>query len=449
MQTYRGAPKSFRVHIGLFGRRNAGKSSLLNALVGQEVAIVSDQPGTTTDPVEKPMELKPLGPVLFIDTAGIDDEGALGQKRVEKTRRVFDRTDLALLLSPAGRWETFEELLLQEFRDRQIPVIIVFSQADVGNPPPEVLARLEALQIPWVQTALPEGAGLDRLRQLMGQAVDVTSALGPPIIVDLVPEGATVILVVPIDKEAPQGRLIQPQVQTLRELLDGNRLSVVVKEHQVADALRRLKEPPALVVTDSQAFAEVAQQVPPEIPLTSFSILFARQKGQLEEFVRGIARLRELRPGDRVLVAEACTHHPIEEDIGRVKIPRWLEQFVGGKLDWHVVAGQDFPEDLQSYRLVIHCAACMFNRRAMLSRIARCSRAGVPITNYGMTIAFLKGILRRALAPFGPAILALLEETGANVSQVSRADAAPRRPAPALSTGGPLWEEAKSSPFCG
>ena len=433
VESYRGAPKSFRVHIGIFGRRNAGKSSLLNALVGQEVAIVSDRPGTTTDPVEKPMELKPLGPVLFIDTAGIDDEGALGEKRVEKTRRVFDRTDLALLLSPAGRWEIFEELLLQEFRDRQIPVIVVFSQADLGQPPPELLARLEALGIPWLQTALPEGRGLDRLRELMGQSVDLTSALGPPIVIDLVPEGATVLLVVPIDKEAPKGRLIQPQVQTLRELLDGNRISVVVKEHQVADALERLKEPPALVITDSQAFAQVAAQVPPEIPLTSFSILFARQKGQLEEFVRGIARLRELQPGDRVLVAEACTHHPIEEDIGRVKIPRWLEEFVGGKLDWHVVAGLDFPEDLQNYRLVIHCAACMFNRRAMLSRIARCSRAGVPITNYGMTIAFLKGILPRALAPFGPKILALLQNTESNPPQTPTADRL-HRPVPSSPT---------------
>jgi [FeFe] hydrogenase H-cluster maturation GTPase HydF len=392
---------------------------LLNALVGQEVAIVSDLPGTTTDPVEKPMELQPLGPVLFIDTAGIDDEGALGSKRVEKTRRVFDRTDLALLVAPAGRWEAFEQTLLQEFRDRCIPVLVVFSQADRGRPSPEVLAQLEKENIPWVETVAPRQEGLDQLRRWLVLLMQDAAAQGPPIVLDLVPEGATVLLVVPIDKEAPKGRLIQPQVQTLRELLDGQRLSVVVKEHQVTEALRRLREPPALVITDSQAFAEVAAQVPPEIPLTSFSILFARQKGDLAEFVRGLRRLEELRPGDPVLVAEACSHHPIEEDIGRVKIPRWLEQHVGGKLHWQVVAGSDFPEDLSPFRLVIHCAGCMFNRRAMLSRIARCRRAGIPITNYGLTIAYVKGILPRALVPFGPEMVSLLDRApAASVAQL-------------------------------
>lgn len=401
MQVVRGAPKSFRVHIGLFGRRNAGKSSLLNALVGQEVAIVSDNPGTTTDPVEKPMELQPIGPVLFIDTAGIDDEGALGEKRVEKTRRVFDRTDVALILAPAGAWTKFEESLVGEFEDRQIPVIVVFSMADRGEPPPRLRAELSARKIPCVDVSVPQKRGLDRLRELLAQAASDPGITGPPIILDLVPEEATVILVIPIDKEAPKGRLIQPQVQTLRELLDGNRLSLVVKEHQVAEAIARLREPPALVVTDSQAFAQVAAQVPPSIRLTSFSILFARQKGNLEDFVDGLAAFPRLQPGDKVLVAETCTHHPIEDDIGRVKLRRWLEEYVGGPLDWNVMAGLDFPADLRQYRVVIHCASCMFNRRLMLSRIAQCRRAGVPITNYGLSIAYLKGLLPRALEPFG------------------------------------------------
>ncbi|MCS7239510.1 MAG: [FeFe] hydrogenase H-cluster maturation GTPase HydF [Thermoguttaceae bacterium] len=404
-QPLRGAPKSFRLHIGIFGRRNAGKSSLLNALVGQEVAIVSDSPGTTTDPVEKPMELQPIGPVLFIDTAGVDDEGALGEKRVEKTRRVFDRTDVALLLAPAGTWSQFEESLLREFAEREIPTIVVFSLADLSGPLPQVVDKLQAKRIPWAEVSVVQKRGLDRLRELLVQVAADRTSLGPPIIVDLVPENALVVLVIPIDKEAPKGRLIQPQVQTLRELLDGNRLSVVVKEHQVAEALSRLREPPALVVTDSQAFTQVAAQVPRSVRLTSFSILFARQKGHLEDFVDGLATLRDLRPGDRVLVAEACTHHPIEEDIGRVKLRRWTEDFVGGELDWVVTAGMDFPEDVSQFRLVIHCAACMFNRRHMLSRIAHCRRAGVPITNYGLAIAFLKGLLPRALEPFGPSLV--------------------------------------------
>ncbi len=405
MEQLRGTAKGFRVHIGIFGRRNAGKSSLLNALVGQEVAIVSDCPGTTTDPVEKPMELKPIGPVLFIDTAGIDDEGALGARRVEKTRRIFDRTDVALVLAPEGQWGHFEESLLREFRDRQIPVVVVFSRADVGRPSPELVAKLAAEKIECVEISLRENRGINKLREILAQLAGDNDILGPPIVLDLVPENAVVILVVPLDKAAPKGRLIQPQVQTLRELLDGDRLTLVLKEHQVAEALGRLTQPPALVVTDSQAFTEVAAQLPPHIPLTSFSVLFARQKGKLEDFIDGLGRLAELQPGDKILIAEACTHHPIEDDIGRVKIPRLLEEFVGGPLAWQVVAGLDFPDNLQDYRLVIHCAGCMFNRRVMLNRIAKCGRAGVPITNYGLTIAFLKGLLPRVLEPFGPVMM--------------------------------------------
>ncbi len=397
---YRGVSKGFRLHIGIFGRRNAGKSSLLNALVRQEVSVVSEIAGTTTDPVEKPMELLPLGPVLFIDTAGIDDEGALGQLRIEKTRKIFDRTDLAIIVAAEGEWGPFEQMLVDEFRDRQVPVLVVFNKADLGTPSPEVISQLESQELRWVFTVASRKEGLDQVRDALVALAPEHWLKSRPIINDLVPENSLVILVVPIDKEAPKGRLIQPQVQTLRELLDGNRVALVVKEHQLADALRRLREPPALVVTDSQAFAEVAAQTPLEVPLTGFSILYARQKGDLEELVRGVMALDRLRPGDHVLVAEACSHHPIEEDIGRVKIPRWVEKRVGGPLRWQTVQGHDFPEDLSPFKLVIHCGACMWNPRELLSRIWYCRKAAVPITNYGLAIAHLVGILPRALSPF-------------------------------------------------
>jgi [FeFe] hydrogenase H-cluster maturation GTPase HydF len=405
----RPTPKSFRLHIGLFGRRNAGKSSLLNALTRQHVSIVSDVAGTTTDPVEKPMELLPLGPVLFIDTAGIDDVGALGEMRVEKTRQVFDRTDIGLVVSGECGWGEFEDAVLAELRDREIPAIAVFNKTDVAPPAAAALESLKEKTSAVVRTVASEGEGVLDLREALIRNAPEDFLVTPPILSDLVPPGEMAILVVPIDMEAPKGRLIQPQVQAIRDLLDGDSYCMVVKERELRDALDRLNRPPALVVTDSQAFLKVAGDTPPEVKMTSFSILFARQKGDLGEFVRGALAIDSLEPGDPVLIAESCSHHPIGDDIGRVKIPRWLTQYVGGELDLNFTRGHDFPEDLAKYRLLIHCGACMWNRREVLSRMLHCRRAKVPICNYGMTIAYTLGIFNRALEPF-PDALATYEE---------------------------------------
>ena len=396
----KGTPKGLRLHIGLFGRRNAGKSSLLNALTRQHVSIVSDIAGTTTDPVEKPMELLPIGPVLFIDTAGIDDVGALGEQRIQKTRQVFDRTDVGIIVAADGQWEVFEDAVLQELTERQIPTIVVFNKCDVAAPSDAVLTRLRNEKRTVVETVATDGTGIPDIREALIRNAPDDFINAPPIVADLVPPGEMAVLVVPIDKEAPKGRLILPQVQSIRDLLDGDAYCLVVKERELKDALDRLKRPPALVVTDSQAFLKVAADVPKDILMTSFSILFARAKGDLSELVRGAAAIDNLRSGDRVLIAEACSHHPIAEDIGRVKIPRWLRQYVGGRLDFTTVQGHDYPDDLSSYQLVVHCGACMGNRREMLSRIVKCRRVNVPITNYGITIAKTLGILERALAPF-------------------------------------------------
>ncbi len=393
-------PKSLRLHIGLFGRRNAGKSSLLNAMTRQQVSIVSEIAGTTTDPVEKPMELLPIGPVLFIDTAGVDDRGALGDLRVQKTRQVFDRTDVGVLVVDAGEWGEFEDAILQELQNRGIPVVVAFNKSDQKKPPAASQEKLREEKVPFVETVASEGRGVLELREALIQAAPEEFMTPPPLAADLVPPGEMAVLVVPIDMEAPKGRLIVPQVQTIRDLLDADAYCMVVKERELRDALGRLNRPPALVVTDSQAFLKVSADTPPEIKMTSFSILFARQKGDLRQFVEGAAAIQRLRPGDRVLVAEACSHHPIGDDIGRIKIPRWLTQYVGGELRIDTVQGHDFPADLDQYRLVVHCGACMWNRREMLSRMAACRRLGVPICNYGMTIAYTLGIFDRALAPF-------------------------------------------------
>jgi [FeFe] hydrogenase H-cluster maturation GTPase HydF len=405
-------PKSMRLHIGIFGRRNVGKSSLLNALTRQQVSIVSDVAGTTTDPVEKPMELLPLGPVLFIDTAGVDDVGALGAERVAKTRKVLDRTDLGIIVGDSGEWGGFEEGILAELKKRKAPVLVVFNKSDLGRPAPELETRLGAEGIRSVQTAVSRGEGVLAVRDALIAAAPDDFLAPDPIIGDLLPEGGLAVLVVPIDKEAPKGRIILPQVQAIRDLLDHGQLSLVVREHELKSALARLGRKPDIVVTDSQAFAKVAADTPPDVQLTSFSILFARFRGDLVEMVRGATAIDRLKPGDRVLVAESCTHHPIGDDIGRVKIPKWLQQRVGGKLEFTTHQGHDFPQDVSQFRLVIHCGACMTNRRAVLNRVAKCRDQGVPITNYGLTIAYVLGIFERALEPF-PAALQTYREAKA------------------------------------
>jgi [FeFe] hydrogenase H-cluster maturation GTPase HydF len=396
--------KGLRLHIGIFGRRNVGKSSLLNALTRQEVAIVSEIAGTTTDPVEKPMELLPLGPVLFIDTAGIDDDSVLGGKRVEKTEKCFDRTDLGLIVTVAGQWDAFEDNILDEFKKRHVPVIVVFNKEDLIPPTPGVLAKLTAEKIRTTVISALTKKGMPELREAIIQTAPADFIDAAALVGDLVGPGELAVLVVPIDKEAPKGRLILPQVQAIRDLLDTDAYCLVVKEHELKAALARLNWPPKLVVTDSQAFLKVAADTPPEIPMTSFSILFSRFKGDLTTQVMGTLAIETLKPGDKILIAEACAHHPIGEDIGRVKIPRWLKQYVGGDLDIQIYQGHDFPADLATFKLVIHCGACMQNRREMLSRIESCQKAGVPITNYGLTIAYTLGIFERSLSPFPAAL---------------------------------------------
>ncbi|MCX5635322.1 MAG: [FeFe] hydrogenase H-cluster maturation GTPase HydF [Planctomycetota bacterium] len=391
-------PKSLRLHIGIFGRRNAGKSSILNALVRQQVSIVSDVPGTTTDPVEKVMELKPIGPVVFIDTAGIDDTGELGRSRIKKTTQVIERTELAILVTDG--WQSYEAELLKLFKTHNIPVVVAANKSDVREDNElETAARNAGCKF-IVTTSIAKMQGIDDLRTTLAHATPQEFMTTPPVLGDLIKPDDLVVLVTPIDIEAPAGRMLLPQVQALRDTLDNNAYCLIVKEHQLAHALASLKKPPALVVTDSQAFEKVSQIVPDEVPLTSFSILFARLKGDLAEFVKGVKSIDSLREGDKVLIAEACTHHPLKDDIGRIKIPRWLQEYTGVKLKIDVVAGRDLPDDLTPYKLIVHCAGCVFNRQQMLSRIEKAQKAKVPITNYGMAISYIHGIFNRAMQPF-------------------------------------------------
>lgn len=415
------APRSNRLHIAILGRRNAGKSSLINAITNQDIALVSDVPGTTTDPVYKAMEILPIGPVVIIDTAGIDDSGELGEMRVQRTKRVLAKSDLAILVVDATRGVgDYERSIAAEIRERGVPVIGVANKMDlVGLAPTHGCLRADEsavqeedgadlglwgaeLGISLVPVSSKTGQGMSALKDRIIQAAPKHWE-GPPIIGDLVRPGDTVVLVVPVDIEAPKGRLILPQVQTLRDLLDNDARSVVVKENAVRAVIEDLRSRPALVVTDSQAFGIVSEQVPRDVPLTSFSILFARHKGDLSALVEGARHVAQLRPGARVLVAEACTHHPIGDDIGRVKIPAWLQRKVGGKLRFSWAAGTGFPEDLAGFDLVVHCGGCMINRAEMLHRLAMVKSAGVPVVNYGVLIAYLHGILDRALEPFASA----------------------------------------------
>ncbi|MBP1743288.1 MAG: hypothetical protein H6Q58_266 [Firmicutes bacterium] len=388
-------PKANRLHIAIFGRRNAGKSSLINAISGQDIALVSNVAGTTTDPVYKTMELLPLGPIVLIDTAGLDDIGEIGELRIKKTREVMDKTDLAILLfSAESKDYSLEKEWLSELRERKIPVIGVINKIDESGSSFQSVDIDELFDIPFVRVSAKERINIGRLKE----AIQTHSPLDferETITGDIVKPKDIVILVAPQDIQAPKGRLILPQVQILRDLLDNDTLALTVKLTELEDMLSALVRKPDLVITDSQVFHKVNSILPPEIPLTSFSILMARYKGDLEVLVKGAKAINTLKPGDKILIAEACTHHALQGDIGREKLPVWLNQKAGGDLDIEVVAGVDFPEDLSGYKLVLHCGGCMFNRKQFLTRLIRATEQNVPITNYGTAIAELNGILDR------------------------------------------------------
>jgi [FeFe] hydrogenase H-cluster maturation GTPase HydF len=406
------APKANRLHIGIAGRVNAGKSSLLNMLAGQEVAITSAEPGTTTDVVEKTMELLPLGPVTLIDTAGLDDESTLGPARLAQTEKALKRVDvLAIVITPSG-WSDFEEALLRKAHAAKVPVLVVVNKTDLCQPKPNLGALLELKRLVWISGSATDTARAEDFRVAFKEAVrsllPKLFTAPPTLLGDLLPAGGLAVLVVPIDLGAPAGRLIVPQVAAIRDLLDCDAAALVVKDREYAALLGRLSVPPDLVVCDSQVVARVVADTPPAIRMTTFSILFARLKGELNALAKGAGTINRLKSGDRVLVAEGCSHHPLEDDIGRVKIPRWLRQYTGLDLDIVHAAGHDFPADLNSFRLVIHCGACILTRQEMMNRMAECNNKGVAITNYGLAISTLQGVLKRALSPF-PAALAAFE----------------------------------------
>lgn len=396
-------PRGNRLHIALFGRRNAGKSSLINALTNQQVAIVSEIAGTTTDPVYKSMEILPLGPVVMIDTAGLDDtDGELGQLRVQKSLEVLAKTDLALLVMDAetGGGE-LEEKIARLCREKNIPLIGIVNKVDKYQMPlsdQEKIKQQLGMDNLVMVSALTK-TGISDLKIALVRTAPAHFD-NQTIVGDLINPGDTAVLVTPIDLAAPKGRLILPQVQVIRDILDCDAMAYVVKERELKECIANMKKKPKIVITDSQAFLKADADTPPDVLLTSFSILFARYKGNLEVLVEGAKALLALKPGDKVLMSEGCTHHRVEDDIGTVKLPRWIRQFVGGEIDFEWSSGMTLPADLSSYKLVVHCGACMLNRREMLGRIVEAQSQGIPIVNYGVAIAALQGILPRSLSPF-------------------------------------------------
>ncbi len=386
-------PSAERLHIGFFGRRNAGKSSLVNAFTGQELSVVSDVKGTTTDPVRKSMELLPLGPVVIIDTPGYDDEGALGEMRVGKTKQVLNRIDIAILVVDATEgMKECEEELLALIRKKNIPYLIAFNKADLLEEVPEDSAKS-------IYVSAVKRQKIEELKEKTGELVK-TDAGKLQLVGDLIHPDQLVVLVIPIDKAAPKGRLILPQQMVIRDVLEADASAICVKEYELRGLLEKLAEKPALVITDSQVFAKVSADVPEDIPLTSFSILMARYKGFLETAVEGVRAMEHLKDGDKILISEGCTHHRQCDDIGTVKIPRWLKQYTGAQITIETSSGRDFPEDLSSYALVIHCGGCMLTEREVRYRMKCAEDQNVPITNYGTVIAYMQGILQRSLGIF-------------------------------------------------
>lgn len=399
-------PSSERTHIGIFGRRNAGKSSLINALTGQNLAIVSDVQGTTTDPVLKAMELLPLGPVVMIDTPGLDDEGELGKLRIQKAYQVLNKTDIAVLvIDGTTGFTTQDEAILNRIQDKNIPLLLVFNKSDMVSESIQaemIQSAQDKYQIAqknilWVNTT--ENQHIYELKEQLARLVPSEDS-SRFIVRDLVTPGDFVVLVVPIDSAAPKGRLILPQQQTIRDLLDADTTAIVVKETELRSTLESLGKKPALVITDSQAFKEVAKDTPRDIPLTSFSILFARYKGNLETVVHGARALDTLNDGDTLLISEGCTHHRQCDDIGTVKLPRWVREYTGKDVQFEFTSGTEFPLNLDKYKMIIHCGGCMLNEREMKYRLKCAGDAKIPITNYGTAIAYMKGILERSIEIF-------------------------------------------------
>ncbi len=393
---------SNRPHIAVVGRRNVGKSSLVNALLGQDLSIVSDVPGTTTDPVKKAFELLPYGPVVLVDTAGIDDEGELGQKRISKTIKILSQSDFALVILDARERLQSKELELLAYLDKiSVNYIVAINKIEYGVNP-KLLDELKELRITHFEVSCKEKVGIDELKRKIIRMLP--SEIEPPLISDIVSQGDVVVMVVPIDLGAPKGRLILPQVQTIREALDEDTIVIVCKDKELRSTLDNLKNYPDLVITDSQAIMRVAADVPEKVKLTTFSILMARHKGDLPTFIRGLKRVEELENGDKVLIAEACTHHAQADDIGTVKIPRWLRNHTKKDLQIDIAHGADYPDNLSDYKLIVHCGGCMLTRRAMLTRMNEAKLMDVPIVNYGVLISYLHGAIPRALQPFADAI---------------------------------------------
>ncbi|NLK63239.1 MAG: [FeFe] hydrogenase H-cluster maturation GTPase HydF [Fusobacteria bacterium] len=393
-------PISNRLHIAIFGRRNAGKSSLINAITNQELAIVSDKPGTTTDPIYKSMEISKLGPVVIIDTAGIDDIGDLGLLRVGKSKEIIRKTDISLIVFDIENGiSKYEEDIILEFKANNIPYILVGNKIDKNSKIDTIQETLKNSKENYIFISAKNNVNIDELKELIieksPKEEKETSILG-----DLIDEGDTVILVTPIDNSAPKGRLILPQVQTIRDIIDNNGIVNICKEENLEKTLNNLKVKPKLVITDSQIFETVSKLVPEDIFLTSFSILFARYKGDLEELTKGAKILKSLKSGDRVLMSEACTHHSQEDDIGRVKIPNWIREKINRDIEFTHCSGRDYPKDIDKYKLVVHCGGCMLNKKEMVTRIKESVEKNTPIVNYGIAIATLHNILDRALKPF-------------------------------------------------
>ncbi len=397
-------PSADRLHIGFFGKRNAGKSSLVNKITGQELSVVSDVKGTTTDPVYKAMELLPLGPVMIIDTPGIDDEGALGELRVRRTRQVLNKTDIAILIIDAQTGKSATDIeLIKLFEEKKIPYLLAYNKADLLTEiPAEQYGQNE------IFVSAVTGLNIETIKNIISKIVP-TEDSKLRIVGDIIHPSDFVILVVPIDKAAPKGRLILPQQQTIRDILEADGTAIVVKEYELKETLENLGKKPSLVITDSQVFAKVSADTPKDIPLTSFSILFARYKGLLLEAVKGVAVLEQLKEGDKILICEGCTHHRQCDDIGTVKLPRWIKNYTGKEFQFEFTSGGQFPEDLSPYQLIVHCGGCMLTEREVKYR-QKCSvDQGIPITNYGILIAYMQGILRRSLEIF-PSILQEIPE---------------------------------------